>query len=76
MSTSSVYDRRQQGGNWPPRGRWNPDDLPGWYLELLGELCGSLTRWRNPEAGREFPASCDPRRTPDERGRRSCHACE
>ncbi len=72
----SVYDRRQASGNWPRRGRWNPDELPPWYRELLGDVCASLTAWRQGEPGNGFPASCDPRRERHGRSRRDRHACE
>lgn len=71
-----VYDRRQEAGNWPRRGRWNPDELPEWYRGLLGDVCRSLTAWRQDEPGNGFPASCDPRRERQERSRRDRHACE
>lgn len=69
------YDRRQAGDRWPRRGRWNPDELPAWYRELLGDVCESLTQWRDHEPENGFPAACDPRRERHGRSRRD-HACE
>jgi len=58
MSTS--YDRRQAAGNWPCRGRWSPEGLPTWYVELLGIVAGSATAWRNDTG----VAPLDPRFNP------------
>jgi hypothetical protein len=59
---SPAYDRRQDAGQWPRRGRWNPNDLPADYLGLLHHLCGSLTRWRDDDGDeRRIDPRCDPR---------------
>jgi len=59
MNTS--YDRRQDAGNWPQRGRWNPADLPEWYRELLGEVAGALTAWRDDDRAAPLDPRFDPR---------------
>ena len=60
---SELYDRRQAAGNWPADDPCcDPDANLAWYRDLVAELAGSLTRWRDPERGGGFPASCDPRK--------------
>jgi len=57
----SDYRRRQSPANWPPRERWSPDGLPGWYLELLGEVSGALTAWLDHAPAQRLDPRCDPR---------------
>lgn len=57
---NADYRRRQQSDHWPQQGRWSPDGLPDWYLELLGDLAGSLTAWQHDPPQRLDPR-CDPR---------------
>ena len=58
---TAAYDRRQQTGQWPRRGRWNPDGLPTWYRDLLTDLAGDLTAWRKHDPGQRLDPRCDPR---------------
>jgi hypothetical protein len=56
------YRSGQPADHWPRCGRWNPAELPGWYVELITGLAGRLTRWRDD--GRDphrLDARCDPR---------------
>jgi hypothetical protein len=59
---SADYRSGQPADNWPRRRHWNPDDLPGWYREMLGDLADTLTTWRDA-AGHPhwFDPRCDPR---------------
>ncbi len=65
---SASYDRRQDAGkSWPAKGRWNPDALPGWYLEMLQGLAADLTAWKQEhDPGQQL----DPRNDPRSRRRR------
>jgi hypothetical protein len=56
-----AYDRRQTNGQWPRRGRWSPDGLPGWYLDLIGAVAHDLTAWREHDPGQRLDPRCDPR---------------
>ena len=56
------YERRQRAGHWPTGDRWNPERLPGWYLELLGGLAADLTAWRDHDPPQRLDPRCDPRR--------------
>lgn len=56
-----LYDSRQHSAQWPARGRWNPEQLPGWYLELLGGLAADLTAWRDHDPPQRLDPRCDPR---------------
>lgn len=68
----AEYRRRQRAGHWPARGRWNPDDLPQWYRELLADVAGSLTRWRDEhDPSQPLDPRCDPWRVPGRVHRRS-----
>lgn len=75
---SEEYRRRQRAGNWPTRGRWNPDGLPDWYLEMLVGLAGSLTRWRDShDPAPRLDPRCDPRDRPQRQPTTGgCHACD
>jgi hypothetical protein len=69
---TQQYDRRQYGDEWPRRGRFNPADLPPWYREMLGEIAGKLTAWRDDDRD---PHWLDPRRDPRGRPQQErCHA--
>jgi hypothetical protein len=65
------YRSGQPADHWPARGRWNPADLPGWYREMLGDLAGKLTAWREDDRDpHRLDPRCDPRgprRQPSER---------
>jgi hypothetical protein len=75
MTTS--YDRRQTAGHWPRRGRWNPAELPGWYLELLGQIVDASTAWQTDHDPNEWrDPRHDPRRPTGCIEERSRHACE
>jgi hypothetical protein len=59
---NADYRTGQPADHWPRRGRWSPDELPGWYLELLGDLAGSLTAWRDEhDPPQRLDPRCDPR---------------
>jgi hypothetical protein len=58
---STHYPPGQTPGHWPTRGRWNPADLPPWYLELLADLAGDLTAWREHDPPQRLDPRCDPR---------------
>jgi len=58
---NSDYARRQHSGQWPARGRWNPVGLPESYVELLGNVAGSLTAWRDHDPPQRLDPRCDPR---------------
>ena len=74
---TGEYRRRQRDGKWPTNGRWNPDGLPDWYLEMLVGLCGRLNRWRDPrDPGPLFDPRCDPRSRPRRQTTGGCHACD
>ena len=60
----AEYDRRQRSDHWPTRRRFNPDELPGWYRELLGDLAGHLTDWREHDPQQRLDPRCDPRPQP------------
>lgn len=64
---SADYDRRQRDGKWPTRGRWNPDGLPDWYIELIGGLARELTAWREHDPGQHLDPRTDPRWPPRSR---------
>ena len=67
------YRRRQRSCKWPTRGRWNPDDLPGWYRELLGDVAANLTAWRHDDRDpHRLDPRCDPREQPQQE-RRHAH---
>jgi len=55
------YSRRQSTGQWPRRGRWNPDELPAWYLDLIGAVAHDLMAWRLHDPGQRLDPRCDPR---------------
>lgn len=55
------YDRRQATDEWPRRGRWNPADLPDWYLDLLGCIVASTTDWRQDAGIAPLDPRLDPR---------------
>jgi hypothetical protein len=55
------YDRRQAADDWPRRGRWNPADLPDWYLDLLGCIVASTTDWRQDAGIAPLDPRFDPR---------------
>lgn len=59
---NADYERRQRDGKWPSRGRWNPNGLPDWYVELIGGLARDLTAWRGPhDPGQHLDPRTDPR---------------
>jgi hypothetical protein len=59
---TEPYEHRQHADNWPRRGRWNPADLPDWYLDLLGEIVGKATAWRDEhDPGQQLDPRTDPR---------------
>jgi hypothetical protein len=59
---TQLYEHRQHADNWPRRGRWNPADLPDWYLELLSEIVGKATAWRDEhDPGQQLDPRTDPR---------------
>jgi len=58
----SNYTPGQSPDHWPARGRWNPEALPAWYVELLGNVAGSLTAWRDHDPPQRLDPRCDPRR--------------
>jgi hypothetical protein len=60
----AEYDRRQRSDHWPTRRRLNPDELPGWYRELLGDLAGHLTDWREHDPQQRLDPRFDPRPQP------------
>jgi hypothetical protein len=61
----AEYRSGQPADHWPRRGRWNPDELPGWYREMLGELAGKLTTWREDDRDpHRLDPRCDPRPQP------------
>jgi len=55
----AEYDRRQRAGK--PASRWSLDGTPEWYRELLGELAGKLTAWREHDPGQHLDPRTDPR---------------
>lgn len=57
----AEYDRRQRPGQWANRGRWSPDGLPDWYVQMLAGLAGSLTAWREHDPGQHLDPRTDPR---------------
>lgn len=71
---NEAYDRRQRPDNWPQRKAWNPAELPGWYLQLLGEVAGSLTAWRDHHPPQQLDPRMDPRRPADQSRRNRRHA--
>lgn len=58
---NAEYDRRQRPGQWAKRGRWSPDGLPDWYVQVLAGLAGSLTAWREHDPGQHLDPRTDPR---------------
>ncbi len=74
---TGEYRRRQRDGKWPTNGRWNPDGLPDWYLEMLVGLAGRLNRWRDPhDPAQRLDPRCDPRIRPRQSTTGGCHACD
>lgn len=74
---SGLYRRRQRDRQWPPRGPWNPDGLPGWYMEMLAGLSAGLTSWRadnQHDPGQRLDPRDDPRRPQGHVEERSIHA--
>lgn len=71
---TAAYEHRQRPGNWPDRKAWNPDELPHWYLQLLGEVAGSLTAWRDHDPRQHLDPRMDPRRPADQARRSRRHA--
>jgi hypothetical protein len=67
------YDRRQRVGKWPVK-RWSPDGLPEWYRDLLSEVAGSLTAWREHDPGQHLDPRTDPRHRGHRAGRQGRHA--
>jgi len=59
---NADYTPGQSPDHWPTRGRWNPNGLPDWYLEMLGNVAGSLTAWREHDPPQRLDPRCDPRR--------------
>jgi len=56
------YRTGQPADHWPRRGRWNPAELPDWYREMLGDLAGKLTAWRDEDRDpHRLDPRCDPR---------------
>ena len=70
----AEYRRGQPSGHWPTRGRWKPDGLPDWYLELLTNLAVSLTAWREHDPPQRLDPRCDPRRPGHQATARGNHA--
>jgi hypothetical protein len=54
------YDRRQHADKWRD-GRWSLDGTPDWYRELLAEMTGKLTAWREHDPGQQLDPRMDPR---------------
>lgn len=57
----AEYDRRQRPDKWLTSGRWSPDGLPDWYVEMLTGLARGLTAWRNHDPGQHLDPRMDPR---------------
>lgn len=55
----AEYDRRQRAGQWPSH--WSLDGTPEWYRELLAEMTGKLTAWREHDPGQHLDPRTDPR---------------
>lgn len=67
------YARRQRADKWPVE-RWSLDGTPEWYRQLLGELTGKLTAWRQHDPGQHFDPRTDPRGTRHRARRQGRHA--
>jgi hypothetical protein len=55
------YDPRQDAGSWPAD-RWSLDGTPVWYRELLAQMAGKLTAWREHDPPQRLDPRCDPRK--------------
>jgi len=55
------YARRQRADKWPVE-RWSLDGTPSWYRELLADMAGKLTAWRQHDPGQHLDPRADPRR--------------
>jgi len=64
----AEYDRRQHAGK-SRSNRWSLDGTPEWYRDLLVEMTGSLTSWREHDPGQHLDPRMDPRE-PGHRARR------
>jgi len=71
---NADYTPGQPPAHWPARGRWSPDGLPAWYVELLGNVAGSLTEWREHDPPQRLDPRCDPRHRPQRTGQERRHA--
>lgn len=69
----AEYDRCQRADKWPVE-RWSLDGTPEWYRQLLGELAGKLTEWRQHDPGQHLDPRTDPRGTQHRARRQGRHA--
>jgi hypothetical protein len=58
----AEYDRRQRHDQWQIE-RWSLDGTPQWYGELLAEMAGKLTAWREHDPSQHLDPRTDPRLT-------------
>lgn len=56
----AEYDRRQRAGQWRVE-PWSLDGTPEWYRDLLAEVAGTLTAWREHDPGQHLDPRTDPR---------------
>jgi hypothetical protein len=69
----AEYDRRQRPDKWPVE-RWSLDGTPQWYRDLLAEMAGKLTAWRDRDPGQHLDPRSDPRSPRRQSGMERRHA--